>query len=161
MIELVARAGAMEMLAQASGTAVFSSITDLRAFRIYCMLEAGMTLGEAEATVAAIFGVESRRAKTMVNGAVARYRIELRQRVAEEIRTLLQEAAWSNEEGRWVMRLPSMFIRHRVADELEQLDVPEPVSAKRGARWYMANETYQALRTTFDLPANEPPDEES
>lgn len=82
------------MIAQASGTAVFSSITDLRAFRIYTMLEAGMTLGEAEATVAAIFDVESRRAKTMVNAAVARYRVELRGRVGEEIRALLQEAGW-------------------------------------------------------------------
>lgn len=55
------------------------------------------------------------------------------------------------------MRLPSMFVRDRVDDELEQLDVPNPVSAKRGALWKMANETYQALRATFDLPENPPP----
>lgn len=155
---LAARAGAIEVLSQAAGVAVFSSIADQRAYRIYCLLEAGMTLEEAEAIVAAIFGVESRRAKTMVNGAVARYRVELRGKVGEAITVLLDEAEW-DKDGNWVMRLPSLFVRDRVADELEALDVPDPVPARRGTLWKMSNETYQALRSAFDLPENPAPDE--
>jgi hypothetical protein len=41
---LIARAGARECLAQATGDAVFSTMSDLRSFRIYTFLREGMSM---------------------------------------------------------------------------------------------------------------------
>ncbi len=159
MAALIARAGAREALAQATGTAVFSSIADVRAFRIYCLIESGMTLDEAEVVVAALFKVPSSTAKRWVNGAVARYLVELQAQVGETIRGLLADGEWDKEAGRWNVRVPSVFVRDRIADVLAGLDVPEPEPARRGSIWRFADETFQALRGEFDLEAQPPPDE--
>jgi hypothetical protein len=45
--ELVARAGAAELLAVATGRAVPSTVTELRAFRILYLLQKGMSLADA------------------------------------------------------------------------------------------------------------------
>jgi hypothetical protein len=159
MAALIARAGAREALAQATGTAVFSSIADLRAFRIYCLVESGMTLDEAEAVVAALFKVPSSTAKRWVNGAVARYLVELQAQVGDTIRGLLADGGWDTEAARWKVRVPSVFVRDRIADVLAGLDVPEPEPARRGSIWRFADETFQALRVEFSLEEQPPPNE--
>jgi hypothetical protein len=153
--DVVARAGAREALAMATGRAVFSSIADLRAFRISCLLAEGLGLSEAEHVVQAIFQVPSGTARGMVNKAVARYGIELSASVGESIRGLLDTAAW--REGRWEMRMPSAFVRERVWDVVNRLDVPNPVTAERGTVWKLADETYQALRTRYGVAARKAP----
>jgi hypothetical protein len=146
---IVARAGAREALAMATGRAVFSSIADLRAFRIYCLFQEGMVPSEAERLVGAVFQVPAAAARRMVNAAVARYGIELRANVTQSIRGLLDAATW--REGRWEVRLPSSFVRERVWEVVNGLDVPNPVTAERGTVWKLADETYQALRGRFGL----------
>jgi hypothetical protein len=153
--EVVARAGAREALAMATGRAVFSSMADLRAYRISCLLEEGLGLSEAEPVVQAIFQVPSGTARRMVNTAVARYGIELSASVGQTIRGLLDAATW--REGRWEMRMPSAFVRERVWDVVNRLDVPNPVTAERGAVWKVPDETYQALRTRYGVGARKVP----
>jgi hypothetical protein len=148
---LVARAGARESLAQATGQAVFSAVGDLRLFRIFCMVKEGMGLGEAEGLVAALFKVPSPTAKRWVNAAVARYRVEIDAAVRTTVTDLLEAASWNPEAEKWDVRMPSVFIRERIADTLEQLDLPDPVPAQRGSLWRFPNETYQALRRSFGL----------
>lgn len=150
---LVARAGARETLAQATGQAVFSGVGDLRLFRIFCMLQEGMGLGEAEGLVGSLFKVPSPTAKRWVNAAVARYRVEIDSKVRETVTGLLDAASWNPEADRWDVRMPSVFIRERIADVLEQLDLPDPSAAQRGSMWRFPNETYQALRGRFGLIA--------
>ena len=108
-----------------------------------------MSPEEAERLVGAIFQVPSGTARRMVNTAVARYEIELRAAISANIRALLEAATW--REGRWEMRMPSTFVRERVWEAVDQLDVPNPVLAERGAMWKLADETYQALRARFGL----------
>ena len=48
LIDKIARAGAEELLAQATGRAVFSSFSELRVHRIYRLLAGGLGLKEAE-----------------------------------------------------------------------------------------------------------------
>ena len=67
MAELVARAGAREALALATGQAVPSTITDARSFRIFFLLQEGMSLGEAERLVAALFKVPAGTARRWVS----------------------------------------------------------------------------------------------
>jgi hypothetical protein len=152
---VVARAGAREALAMATGRAVFSSIADLRAFRIYCLFREGMTPAEAERVVSAVFQVPSGSARRLVANAVARYGIELRRNVMGAIRELLDAAEW--RDGRWEMRMPSSFVRQEVWNVVNRLDVPNPVLAERGAVWKLADETFRALRSSFGLGTRRPP----
>lgn len=149
--QIVARAGARECLAQATGEAVFSSMPDLSRFRIYCFLQEGMGMSEAESLVAAVFKVPSPTAKRLVNAAVARYKVELDARVRETVIELLDGAVWN--EDHWDVRMPSVFVRERIADLLASMDETAPTPAQRGSIWRFPNETYQALRTRFGLSA--------
>jgi hypothetical protein len=151
IIDLIGRAGAREALAQASGLAVFSAIADLKLFRIFCMLQEGMGLGEAERFVGAVFKVPSSTAKRWVNASIARYRVELDSKVVESVTELLEAASWNSEATRWDVRMPSLFIRERISGVLEGMDQPDPTSAQRGPVWGFPNETYQALRGQFGL----------
>lgn len=145
----IARAGARECLAQATGDSVPSTIGDVRAFRIYCLIEAGMTLEEAEAVVAALFKVPSSTSKRWVNGAVARYLVDLRSQVDSMISRLLEDAVWKAD--RWEVRMPTVFVRDRVLDALADIDQPGPESTGRGSIWRFPDETYQALRNVLGL----------
>lgn len=150
MAKLIARAGARETLAQATGDAVPSTIGDVKAFRIFCLIEAGMTLEEAEAVVAAVFKVPSSTAKRLVNAAVARYLVDLRAQVDSTIAALLEDAVWVDK--RWDVRIPSTFVRDRITDVLAEIDQPDPEPARRGSVWRFPDETYQAVRDRFGLP---------
>ena len=89
---LLARAGASEILALATGRTVPATLADARAFRIFNLLQQGMNLSDAESLVAAIFKVPSATAKRMVNAAVARYSVELQQGLSGTIGEVLDGA---------------------------------------------------------------------
>lgn len=150
--QLVGQAGAREVLAQATGRAVFSSMADLRSFRILCLLEQGMTLAEAEDLVALLFKVPASTAKRMVNTAVARYFVELQAALKKIILELLESAKWDQESKRWEVSIPTTFVRERILEGLGRVDLPTPVPAQRGPVWKFADETFQALRREFGLP---------
>lgn len=154
--QLVAKAGAVELISLATGKAVPAGIADLRAFRIFCMLQEGMTLIEAEALVAAIFKVPSATAKRFVSTAVARYSVELSEGLHGAVVEVLDDATWDDERSRWDVRIPSTFVRDKVLDILSRLDLPDPVSAQRGPVWRFADETYQALRNAMALKPKKP-----
>lgn len=148
---LVARAGAAELLAQATGRAVPATLAELHAYRIFYLLQQGMDLSESEALVAAIFKVPSNSAKRMVNAAVARFAVELQEGLAEVIVQLLEEASWVEARRRWEVRIPSTFVKERILDVIGRLPLPNPESAQRGPIWHFSDETYQALRAEFGL----------
>ncbi len=143
----------MELLEQATGRNVTNTIADLRALRIYCLISTGLSLVDAEAYASALFKVPSATAKRLVNGAVARYKVELQARVTDLVARLLEEAEWqaASSGGRWSVTIPTTFIRERITDALEQITLPDPVPAQRGPVWSFADESYQALREEFSL----------
>lgn len=134
-------------------------MTDLRSYRILCLIEQGMDLKEAEALVALLFKVPAATAKRLVNGAVARYSVEVQAAVRKIIVELLETASWDDESKRWEVSIPTTFVRERIMDALDRIALPTPVSAQRGPIWKFADETLQALRREFGLP--EAPHEES
>jgi hypothetical protein len=150
---LVATAGAAELLSLATGRVVPTTVADLRAHRIFCLVQEGMTLAEAEALVAAIFKVPSATAKRFVNNAVARYAVELSEGLHGALTETLEDASWDPEHNRWNVRIGSTFVRERLLDILGRLDLPDPVSAQRGPVWRFADETYQAVRMAMGLEA--------
>jgi hypothetical protein len=149
--EVIARAGAIEALALATGRASFSSVSDLRAFRVLCLIEAGMELSEVESLGAAIFKLTPSAARRLVNSAVARYRVELDTRLVEHIGAALEAAQWDREDERWLVMLDSPTVRARVFDYLGRNDLPDATRVPRGPLWRFPDETFQAVRAHFGL----------
>ena len=152
---IIAEAGAMELTALATGQAVFSSMADLRSYRIYCLLKKGLPRGDTEILVASIFKLPLGQARRLVNSAVARYTVELGG-VTETIKHALGSAGWSPEPQGWLVDLSSELVKDRLAATLASKDLPDPERMKRGATWRYPVETYNALREAFGLPPREP-----
>jgi len=147
---LLARAGASEMLALATGRTVPATLAEARAFRIFNLLQQGMTLSDSEALVAAIFKVPSTTARRLVSFAVARYAVELQQGLSGTISEMLEAASWDDERERWDIRMPPTVIRERILEAAARLPVPDP-SRPAGSLWRFPDETYQAVRKEFGL----------
>ncbi len=147
----VALAGAMEAIDQATGKAVFSSMTDLRSYRIYCLVRQGMALADAESLVAHLFKVPVGSAKGMVRRATARYAVELNAAMNEEASAMLDSARWDAEAERWEVAMPTAFIRERLLEILSRSHLPDPAPARRGAVWQFPDETYQWARAQLGL----------
>jgi hypothetical protein len=153
----VALAGAMEAIDQATGKAVFSSMSDLRSYRIYCLVRQGMALAEAESLVAHLFKVPVASAKGMVSRATARYAVELNAAMNEEASAMLDSARWNAESERWEVAMPTAFIRERLLEILSRSDLPDPKPAHRGSVWQFPDETYQWAREGLGLKARPSP----
>jgi len=148
--ELLARAGATELLALATGRVVPATLAEARAFRIFNLIDQGMSLPDAESLVASIFKVPTTTAKRIVNAAVARYAVELQQGLAGTITDVLDAATWDQENGRWEVRMPTTFIRERILEVASRQPVPDP-SRAAGSLWRFPDETYQAVRSELGL----------
>jgi hypothetical protein len=159
VLDVILKAGAMEAVGYASGRAVFTTMADLRAFRVYCLVTCGLGLEDSEKLVASLFKVTPAGARRLVTSALARYRYELDTSVTKEIERILDDASWvADDIDRWEVRLPPGFVRDRVLELCRSGDQPNPES-KRGAVWHFAEETYDQLRADLDLPERPVPDE--
>ncbi|HEV7888806.1 MAG TPA: hypothetical protein VGO92_14710 [Acidimicrobiales bacterium] len=155
---IVAQAGAAEGLAYATGRVVPTTITDLRDYRIYCLLNAGMTVGEAERLVAGLFKISGSRARGLVDRAVARYSVELGVVIHDGITALLESARPVKANLRWEVPMPIAFLQERVLESLRETEQPDPEKTNRGSVWSFPNETYQWLREEAELAARAHPD---
>ena len=154
---MVALAGAMEAIDQATGKAVFSSMADLRSYRIYCLVRQGMALAEAESLVAHLFKITASSARRMVGQAMACYAVELNAAMNQEASATLESARWNPESDRWEVAMPTVFIRNRLLEILSRNDLPNPKSADRGALWQFPDETYRWAREQLGLSARPAP----
>jgi hypothetical protein len=145
----IAHAGANEFLEQATGRVVPGAIREARLFRIYQLLRAGVTLAEAQAIIAAVFKETPGRARGLVESAIARYDVELRASVDARVQEVLEAATW--QEPRWEVELPSGFVRDRVLDAAAETSFADPSRAGRGAVYEFPDETYQAVRQSFQM----------
>ena len=150
---IIAKAGAMEALALATGDAVFSSISDLRSFRIYCLVSNGLELSDAELLVARIFKVPPATAKGMVRLAVARYSVALDDKVSASVKAALESATWvaDDKKPRWEIQMPATWVRDAIIEELDGTGLPEPSQESRASVWRFPDETYQHVRKAFRL----------
>lgn len=149
IVDAVVRAGATEFLTQATGRVVPGGLREARLYRVFLLLQAGVTLGEAQALVAAIFKETPGRARGLVESAIARYDVELRTSVDARVSEVLNDAAW--EEDRWEVELPVGFVRDRVLDVAAETPLADPTRAGRGALYRFPDETYQAVRNQIGL----------
>jgi len=155
--KLIASAGFAELLEQATGRTVPNTMADLRALRIFCLISQGLDLAEAESYVGALFKVPALAAKRLVNSAVARYKVELQSSVTALIARLLDAAEWQASPPRWLVSIPTTFVRERILETLGQLALPDPSPAQRGPVWSFPDETYQALRKALGLKSRTKP----
>lgn len=139
----IAAAGAREALDQAAGTAAFSSITDLRSYRIFRLVDAGMPVDQARAVVASIFQVTPTAAARYVETALARYRVELEDRVNAVLRALLGQAQRQGDE--YLVIIPPTLVT-RVKDIAQRANAPAPVFTGDRDAWRVRPQTFEALR---------------
>jgi hypothetical protein len=149
VLGLILRAGAAEAVGYATGRWVFSTMADLRMFRVYCLIEAGMTLDESESLIAALFKMSPSGARRVVAATLARYSYELHDGVFGSIQERLDSAKW-NDETRWEITLPPGFARERIFDLCKASNVANP-ERTRGAVWAFPHETYNWLRGQVGL----------
>ena len=149
VLGFVLLAGANEALAYATGEAVFSSMADLRMYRVARLVDAGLPLGESEDVVAALFKVQPTTARRMILNALARYSVELNDKVADAVRAKLEQAD-SAPDDLWQMTLPAGFVKDTIMAVCRASTEPNP-TLEKGSVWQFPNETYSHLRTHFGL----------
>jgi hypothetical protein len=158
-LERIARAlsmaGATELLAQATGRVVPGGMREARLYRIYLLLQSGITLEEAQTIVASIFKETPARARALVESAIARYDIELRKSVVARVAELLDKGVWANNT--WNVELPVGFVRDRVLEASGQMTSADPTRAGRGSVYRFPDEPFQAVRKVFGLKSHAKP----
>ena len=142
------RAGAMEMLALATGRAVFSTINDLKQYRVYCLLRCGLRQGDAPDVVKALFQIEIGPAKTLVNRTLARYRVELQEGWFGPLGDALADAKWVKPS--WEFTL-TPFLLDRLTEAVTELAVRAPAQVD-GSTYSMENASFQAVLLRLDKP---------
>src|SRR2546425_8585959 len=85
LVNRIARAGAEELLAQATGRAVFPTMSELRLYRTYRLLAGGMSFTDAETLLPAVFKITPASARRLIETTVARYEVELKEAVVERV----------------------------------------------------------------------------
>jgi hypothetical protein len=153
MAELLARAGAVELMALATGQAVFSSMADLRSFRIFCLLSQGMELKDAETLTAMIFKVNAATAGRLVTNASARYSVELEAGMHGFAQAVLNKAEPDEREYQWNLRVPTAALRERFESVLKRGNLPGPTATGLEGVLRYPDESYKELRKEFDLPS--------
>jgi hypothetical protein len=145
----IAAAGAREALEQASGSAAFSSMADLRSYRIFRLLEAGMPVAQARLMVASIFQVTPSVAARLVDGALARYRVALEEGIKKALREVIKSAkkGAKADDGTTEYSIvipPSLAMP--IIEIARRSNVAEPTPKTRNA-WHLRQETLDALVT--------------
>ncbi|WP_166133927.1 hypothetical protein [Nocardioides ochotonae] len=150
VLDALLRAGAMESLAYATGGAVFSSMSELRMFRVACLVNAGLPIDKVEQLVASLFKLTPAGARRIVAASFARYPVELRGSADGAVKEQLGRAALTADEE-WEVRLPPGFVRDRVLSMCRESDQPDP-KPKYGAIWLLPQETFVWLRAQLGMP---------
>jgi len=149
LIDTIVRAGADELVAQATGRAVFSTISELRVYRVYRLISSGMSLKDAELLVPSLFKVTPASARRLIETAVARYEVELKDGVVQRVVELLNAADWV--EDRWDVQLPTGLVQRAVLEKVQRLNTANPDRGGRGQIWRFPDETYQGVREAYGL----------
>jgi hypothetical protein len=149
---IIAKAGAAELLAMATGEHVPETMVDLQKYRIFRLIKAGMTLPEAESMVADIFQIPLTRARGRVKDAIHWYSADLRDQVDDAIRDLLMDAEWSKKDQHWEVSIPWEYVRESLMNVLTALGQTRPTKTTRGSLYAFLVETYQMALEYYDLP---------
>ncbi|MFJ2598776.1 hypothetical protein [Streptomyces erythrochromogenes] len=143
LARVIARAGAREAFDYATGVAMPATMADLRAYRIFRLVKAGMRLSEAESVVASLFKVAPASARRLMQTAVARFSAELGSDLLSTVKDTLENAGWDGEK--WAVLIPSRLVQEWLLDRARLSALPNP-SRAQGALWRLSDETYQYLR---------------
>ncbi len=149
LLDALLKAGAREALAYATGVAVFSTMAELRMFRVRQLLECGVTADECERLVAGLFKMTPAGARRVVTATFARYPFELEQHIHASVTQALGTAT-ETEGRRWLMTLIPGMVKDRILAECAASKQPNPVNTQ-GAVWRFSDETYAHLRAKWEI----------
>lgn len=149
------------MLDFATGRFTPTTITELRSYRLCCLLDRllrdGMDIADIESVVGAIFKIPPASAAREVVKAFARFPIELGDWLRQAVVAALKGATWDNENDYWVVRMPAKVVSQWALEVAHVKDLPRPKIAELGAEWGFPHKTYNHLRKLNGLPDRDIP----
>lgn len=171
-LDILAAAGAREVIDFASGRAVFSTVPEIRQYRVYCLIKAlvdqqlvvlsgspaggkvrGLALHKLEDLVQVLFKITSRRATSLVQSTFARYPADLAKLLDKLLAQQLADAEWQPNDKRWRAVVPIGISRDRLDELFRAFPKARPV-VKDGAIVEFPAEAWQHLiERGFTLPA--------
>ena len=160
LFKALASAGAHEILDQATGKAVPTTIAELRIYRIYSLFRAGLGVTEAETVVTALFKVPPATARKYVDTTIAHYDVELDKLVSDAAKSLLDDkqlSTWS--DGKWEITMPCEAVRKWLEDQARTSNQTNPSRSDRAGVWLYPHNTYNHLRKHVGLAPLERPHE--
>lgn len=155
---LVARAGASEVLEQAIGKAMPTTLSELRSYRIRALFRAGLGVNEAEGLVSALFKVSSSSARRYIDDAVARFDIELRPFIVEASKKVIEDVRPDNwSDGAWEISMPCEAVRKWLHEQVEKSNKPNPRRSDRAGIWRYPHSSYEHLCGIFQISSRPHP----
>ena len=131
----LAKAGAIESILVATEQADAPSTPgDMRRFKVYCLIKAGLEMSKLEPVVAAVFKITPRQARGVVDSALAKYSSRLSGDVIVQIKAALDAATPGDQNDLWVT-LNSNFVEQRLMEFLAGKLVEMPAKMTVGRRW--------------------------
>jgi hypothetical protein len=152
IFKALALAGAREIIDQATGKAIPTTIAELRVYRIYSLFRAGLGVTEAEIVVTALFKVPQATARKYIDTTIAHYDVELSQLVGDAAKNLLdseQLSVWS--AGKWEVTMPCEAVRKWLDDQARAANQTNPSRSDRAGVWLYPHNTYNYLREHVGL----------
>jgi hypothetical protein len=150
MAQVIATAGATELLENFTGTNTSANLTETKKLRTLCLLLACQgDIGVATRLVKRLYGVTDPQAQNLIAAATARFPVESREAVNRSIQERLEAAEYKND--RWYVRLQRGPVLESVLERTAAGQLPDPERAGMGDVWRFADETYQQVRKDFGL----------
>lgn len=153
---ILAQAGAIESILVATEQADSPGTpTDMRRFKVYCLIKAGLDMGRLESVVAAVFKITPRQARGVVDSALAKYSSRLAGEVTKQISAALDAAKPGDHDDLWVT-LNSNFVEQRLMEFLSGKDVDAPTKLTVGRRWSFGFPAFNLAAEEFGATVRKP-----
>lgn len=133
LAERVVRAGAREMIDQATGRAVPKTIAEYQSQRIHNLLAENVPLEQLENVVAALLKVPTSTARRLIKEAFARFAVDLDGKMMNEIAARLKKDRVRGEDEYVVATLPSRVLVDWATDPVRLANYASPRKTGRGS----------------------------
>ncbi|GAA2046564.1 hypothetical protein GCM10009839_58770 [Catenulispora yoronensis] len=146
--ELIAAVGAQQMLDQATGKVMLTSLTELRAHAVFLLLKLGLPEKDLETVAATTFKIPTSSARRLIEISFARFDSDLQPVIQQAAKATLAGAD-KGEGGKvieWKILASSALIRKWIQRQLDGTSYENPRRPGRGSMMTLSDRTYQYLK---------------
>ncbi|MDH2394076.1 hypothetical protein QCN29_36125 [Streptomyces sp. HNM0663] len=141
----ITKAGARELLDQATGKLVPSTVTEYRHHRVYNLLCNGMSVEDAEPWIATLFKISASSAKSLLRATFARFSMELEGKLLAAVEVALLRWRYSPDRDYRDITIASRLVSDWVTDAARLAGKPSPRRTELASQWRFSVETHEHL----------------